>query len=556
MAEPPTEWPLPDPKGKYARSSIVELMPNPLTPLFGSVIPSVISRGMRNLSRTLAGSEKVFPEEIFVLINDYGYYNFNLTASQIARLFVHIPFTLGRLLRTTEQRWRNQARPRYIAVIEHWRVQKLADLSAHDIQRAVAEILDAAIEHYSSIQTGILPVSFLTEIIFTAWYNRMVRKPDDPPALTFLLGFDSLPIRAEKSLFGLSRWVRAHPTLAAFLLSTPSDKLAARLSGSTPDHLAPDDWEGFADRFHQHLLLFGHAIYDLDFASPVPADDPVPLLETLRRYLQGQGSDPFSRQGAAAARREECEQRVQSRMHEPWRQIFLKLVGNAQKYAPLREDALSDVGLGWPEIRRMLLELGSRLAASRWITQPTDIFWLVREEVSAGATALDRGAAIPPGLNGVSDRVRERRARWMAEKQVIPPPVLPRKARWAGMDIEKFSPAGVANPALDTLKGTPGSPGVITAPACVLTGPEDFAKMQQGHILVAAITTPAWTPLFPLASGVVTDVGGLLSHSSIVAREYGIPAVLGTGTATRRIRNGMMITVDGNRGIVQLSGEE
>jgi pyruvate,water dikinase len=77
--------------------------------------------------------------------------------------------------------------------------------------------------------------------------------------------------------------------------------------------------------------------------------------------------------------------------------------------------------------------------------------------------------------------------------------------------------------------------------------------MQPGDVIVAVITTPAWTPLFARASAVVTDIGGPLSHSSIVAREYGIPAVLGTGTATRRIRDGQMISVDGNAGTVSLN---
>jgi pyruvate,water dikinase len=71
--------------------------------------------------------------------------------------------------------------------------------------------------------------------------------------------------------------------------------------------------------------------------------------------------------------------------------------------------------------------------------------------------------------------------------------------------------------------------------------------------LVATTTTPAWTPLFAMASAVVTDIGGPLSHSSIVAREYGIPAVMATGVATRRIRNGQIITVDGSAGLVTLS---
>src|SRR3989442_8317824 len=82
----------------------------------------------------------------------------------------------------------------------------------------------------------------------------------------------------------------------------------------------------------------------------------------------------------------------------------------------------------------------------------------------------------------------------------------------------------------------------------------EFDQMREGDILVARITTPAWTPLFALAAGVVTDVGGPLSHSSIVAREYHIPAVLGTGVATERLSSGQHVTVDGDAGTVTLSG--
>jgi pyruvate,water dikinase len=86
-----------------------------------------------------------------------------------------------------------------------------------------------------------------------------------------------------------------------------------------------------------------------------------------------------------------------------------------------------------------------------------------------------------------------------------------------------------------------------------LHGPEDFGQMRPGDVLVAGTTTPAWTPLFAMASAVVTDIGGPLSHGSIVAREYGIPAVMGTGIATRRIKSGQVITVDGSAGVVMLS---
>ena len=93
----------------------------------------------------------------------------------------------------------------------------------------------------------------------------------------------------------------------------------------------------------------------------------------------------------------------------------------------------------------------------------------------------------------------------------------------------------------------------MTATARVLGGPTDFGQLQDGDVLVASITTPAWTSLFARAAAVVTDIGGPLGHSSIVAREYGIPAVLGTGVATRRITSGQTITVDGDAGRVILT---
>jgi phosphoenolpyruvate synthase/pyruvate phosphate dikinase len=126
------------------------------------------------------------------------------------------------------------------------------------------------------------------------------------------------------------------------------------------------------------------------------------------------------------------------------------------------------------------------------------------------------------------------------------------KAKLLGIDPEKFLPGRGGGRAEDRLKGVACSPGRVTAVARVLHGPEEFDQMRPGDILVAGITTPAWTPLFALASGIVTDVGGPLSHGSIVAREYGIPAVRGTGEATRRIQSGQTVTVDGGEGVVYL----
>jgi len=121
---------------------------------------------------------------------------------------------------------------------------------------------------------------------------------------------------------------------------------------------------------------------------------------------------------------------------------------------------------------------------------------------------------------------------------------------------DRFLPAKVDAGSGEVLRGNAGSGGVVTGPARVISGPSDFADFTPGEILVAEITTPAYTPLFAVAGGVVTDIGGVLSHGSIVAREYGIPAVLGTGSATSRIATGDLITVDGGRGEVRLAGGE
>jgi phosphoenolpyruvate synthase/pyruvate phosphate dikinase len=146
----------------------------------------------------------------------------------------------------------------------------------------------------------------------------------------------------------------------------------------------------------------------------------------------------------------------------------------------------------------------------------------------------------------------QRKATWRAARRATPPISL-LQMKFLGMDIGKLKAAKGGGRKGDTLKGVAASPGRVTAPARVLHGPEDFPQMRAGDVLVAAITTPAWTPLFARAAAVVTDVGGPLSHGSIVAREYGIPAVLGTGAATKRIRSGQVITVDGRAGVVTLS---
>jgi phosphohistidine swiveling domain-containing protein len=185
------------------------------------------------------------------------------------------------------------------------------------------------------------------------------------------------------------------------------------------------------------------------------------------------------------------------------------------------------------------------------VERSEDIFWLTESEVNDAAAALDQGRSLPDMMATIHDR----QVVWKAEQVVLPPIVLPVGSKYMGMDVEKLTSGGLTNDT-NVIKGFGCSQGKVTAPARILFGPQDFNQLRMGDVLVAPLTTPAWTPLFALVSAIVTDIGGPLSHSSIVAREYGIPAVLGTGVATRRIRSGQTITVDGSAGIVTCQPSE
>jgi pyruvate,water dikinase len=138
-----------------------------------------------------------------------------------------------------------------------------------------------------------------------------------------------------------------------------------------------------------------------------------------------------------------------------------------------------------------------------------------------------------------------------------PPVAVPPDGRmmFGPIDMAMFEPKPRSVSSGPTLNGYAVSPGQVTAPASVIRSPEDFKLMMPDSILVCTTTTPAWTPLFAQAQGLVTDIGGALAHGSIVAREYGIPAVMGTGVATQRIKNGQLIRVDGSEGTVTLVDE-
>jgi pyruvate,water dikinase len=534
------------------RNNIVELMADPLTPLFATLGRRVINRSMNRTLADAMGAPGLVPDELIITIHGYAYYNGAFTPGQILRILWKGPGIAKRMFTGMEERWLD-ARQRYEETVQAWEARDWRAASTADILQAVPEVFGAAIDYYMALVGGVVPAAWITEGLFTVLYRRLIQRADDPPAATYLVGFDSKPIQAEKTLYDLAQWARTHPDLSAHLLDRPLQQFGASPAPPAPE-VDGEMWREWQRRFQAYLGEYGRTIYDLDFVQPTPADDPTPVVQTLKLFLSGQGSDPHARQQAAAERREQATRATLSRLKGLRRRLFRSTLARAQKYAPRREDGLADIGLGYPLLRRMLRELGRRLVEAGGITERDDVFWLVEDELAAAAEALAREKPV----QRMGDRVRERKALWRARKRVTPPVSLPLPPRW----LQRMLPAqfGVeaheAEQAASALiKGIACSAGRVTAPARVLHGPADFDRMAPGEVLVAAITTPAWTPLFAMAAAIVTDVGGPLSHGSIVAREYGIPAVLGTGVATRRIRSGQKVAVDGGQGTVEILQE-
>jgi phosphoenolpyruvate synthase/pyruvate phosphate dikinase len=540
----PTEWKLPEKSYIAIRNNIVELMAEPLTPLFATLGLSAVNTSMKRLLTSFFGRPGLFPDDLIITVNSYAYYNGSWSAGQLAQILFSSIRIMKYMFTGAVERWTEQGRPRYVAAVEQWRSEDWRSLPAVEILDVASHLSEAAIDAYGALVSGVIPAAWISEGLFTYAYKFLIKRRADPPAFTYLLGFDSLPIQAEKWLYDLATWSRGQAGLAVYLENTPSQEIAGQFDrNQAPTDLSTDEWQEWHDRFQEYLDRYGYTIYNLDFANPVPADDPVPVLETLKLFVGGQGVDPYARQHAAVEKRQQATQTILSRLKGLRLRIFNRLLNTAQRYAPLREDGLADVGLSYPLLRQMLRELGVRFTAANMITEPDDVFWLTQEEVDQAARKVDRTEI----LMDHRSMVKQRRATWCAANQATPPRALPQSK------LTQLKSRRTRKGAGETLKGVAASPGQVTAPACVLHGPEDFSDMNTGDVLVAALTTPAWTPLFARASAVVTDIGGPLSHGSIVAREYGIPAVLGTGEATRRIRSGQLITVDGTAGLITLS---
>lgn len=550
LGETPLEWKRPDPKGLYMRTSVVDLMPDPLSPLFETLGLPAITNQMYSFGKDFTHMTPSLPDGYFTPINSYAYMNAHFSFQNwIWMLFGLLP-AMPRLFSTTLSYWREKALPQYHKTLTDLELLKIEQMTYVELWEKIQLVVNAAARYINTLMISTMGSSAGSEGLLTKVYEKMVRQDGDPPATALLMGWDNLPIRSEKSLYDLSIFCRGNEQLMAYISKTCSQEIMEQInSNEVPEDIAAGEWQQFRQYFNEHLQNFGHMVFGLDFAKPLPRDHPEPMLEVIKMYLHDEGNNPHQRQKAAEERRIETGEKVLSRLKGIRRWIYLKALNWAQPLSEVREDALGNIGLGYPLLRQMLLTLGECFVKANIIQDANDIFWLKKSEIEKIIfTKEDQIVS-----DSMLEKVVQRKTFWQKAKKSVPPPMLPPRKKYLGIDTAVWLAEAEDDQTKTIIKGVATSPGRVTATARLLQGVEDFDRMRPGDVLVAGTTTPAWTPLFVMASAVVTDVGGPLSHGSIVAREYGIPAVMGTGVATRRIRDGQTITVDGDAGIVTLS---
>jgi len=305
-----------------------------------------------------------------------------------------------------------------------------------------------------------------------------------------------------------------------------------------------------------YLDLVGNRLIDgFDIAEPSALEMPDALLRAIRIAVSGESK--------AASDVDARIAEVRAQVPAAHQAEFDELLGEARLMYRLRDErgVYSDI---WASglMRRAALEAGRRAAARGRIGDPVLIIDASLEEMCALVTGAGGPSADELAARAEYRRTHSAKDAPPAIGDPPPPPPDPaglppgpgRLMRAIGLALDMLFGSSVAEHEPDKLRGLAASKGVYEGPARLIAGPAEFGRIQKGDVLVTPATTEAFNILLPLLGAIVTDNGGLLSHSAIVAREYGIPGVVGTREATDRIADGVRLRVDGNSGEVTVLG--
>jgi pyruvate,water dikinase len=378
----------------------------------------------------------------------------------------------------------------------------------------------------------ILPV-FATGLLSNALAGKLLGNlAADHERQVVLRGLPHNPTtEMDLALWALAQEVQGDPAAPRTVREVPPEQLARDYrSGDLPPKL-----QASLARF---LSIYGHrGVAEIDLGLPRWSDDPTYILGVLANYLRLDNPelapDVQFRRGAREAEEMVADLTRRARRKGRLRGALVGfLLKRARALVGVREVPKFYAVLVLTRARELLLSVGEDLARAGRLESAEDIFFLTLPETSSALAGED--------LRSV---VRERRVVYdrEVERRHVPRILLSDGTEPAAETLDA---------AVDgALHGTAASPGTVTAEARVILDPTG-ARLEPGEILVAPSTDPGWTPLFLTAGGLVMEMGGAMSHGAVVAREYGIPAVVGVPDATDRIATGQRITVDGSAGTV------
>jgi len=302
-----------------------------------------------------------------------------------------------------------------------------------------------------------------------------------------------------------------------------------------------DSGREFLAQWNRFMSLHGHHCRgELELYNKRWFETPDYILQFVRSHInQIDKIDPVQKFNEASNQRKQLEQQCRRQLRNPIkRAIFNHLLSRVQNGSVFRENIKSEIIKLFRALRILLLELGTRLSDEGILKKDDDIFFLKCKEIAPvvhGKAKFD-----------IPQTITTRRADYDKNCSVTPP----------GIVIGKFDPDNYIPEEIDEdaeiLNGFGVSPGIATGKARVILRADTQEQLLAGEILVAPFTDPGWTPYFVPAAAIVMDEGGVISHGSIVAREYGIPAVVNVGAGTKIIKTGQTIQVDGNSGLVKI----
>jgi pyruvate,water dikinase len=336
-----------------------------------------------------------------------------------------------------------------------------------------------------------------------------------------------------RRLRAMARVASAHPRLARALREDRREAIAAALP----------DYPAFRAEYGDYLERFGDRCFEeLKLESRSLREDPLPLLRAVGHLAANPGRRDASDDSSATAR--DAERRALDALagHPIRRVLFRWILGHARRRVRDRENLRFERTRIYGRVRRIFGELGRRLHAGEKLESPRDVFFLEIDEVFRYV----EGASTCGDLKGLAAL---RRAEF--ERNLAAEP-LPGRFETRGIAFHAKDSATVATvaPVEGELRATGCCPGIVRGVARIVTDPR-AARLGPGDILVAERTDPGWVVLFAAASGLVIERGSLLSHAAIVAREMGIPAVVGAKGACRWLADGDRIEIDGTKGVVR-----